>query len=125
MTQPVVGEPVLQKVSHSFAIPPDFERTDAGIPIACTVCVGIVAIGTDGIGFSPLSFRVVEHLADLMVLAWITCKDVDADREDSTPEPGCGGPITIAIVGTGDEGDVFPQVEHIIVLISEVAEIVP
>ena len=119
-----MGELVLYEIPYAFAVPSDFERSDTGVPIAGTVFVGVVAVGTDGVGFATALFRIVEYPTDIMADTRVTGENVDADREKETSEPCCSGSVAVAIVGTGDERNVFADVEHVVVLVGEIAEIV-
>ncbi len=119
-----MGEPILDEVPHAFAVPADLEGTDTSIPITCPVFIGIVAVGTDGVGLTTTPIRVVEDSAVVMVHAGVTGKDVDTHREEGTPETSRCCPVTVAIVGAGDKGDVLADIEHVVVLVGEVAKII-
>ena len=98
--------------------------SDASIPIACPVFVGIVAIGADGVGLATIVLDVVEHPADVMVYTRVTGENIDTYREKETSKPCCSGSVSVAVVGTGNERNVFSDVEHVVVFVGEVAEIV-
>ena len=119
-----MGEFVLYKVSHTFAVPPDFKRSDTGIPVAGTVFVRIVAIGADGIGFTTILFRIVEYPPGIVIYTRVASEDVDPHRKDEASESRRCCPVTVAVVGTGDKGNVFSDIEHVVVLVGEIAEIV-
>ena len=116
-------KPVLEEVPYLLAVCPDFEGTDTHIKDSSPVGIGVVAVGADGIGFSTISFGVFKSLAYVMIHAWVAGIDVDAHRKGTKPE-SCGcAPVTVAVIGSRDARNVFAEIEHIVVLVSEITQI--
>ena len=119
-----MGKSVLEAISYLFTVGPYFKWTDADIENPCPEFVRIVTVGADGVGFPSIPVGVVECPTDVVVNARVSSEEVDTQGEGAESEPSGSRPIPVAIVGGRNKRNVVAEVEHIIVLIGEIAKAV-